>query len=216
MPFLTDLALILGGILVLFGGGELFVAGSTAVALLLGLAVAGWLGVTLLRGDRQAAMFQIGGPFALAAAKGGIVESQALQGKPYAVFFGFTHCPEVCPTTLYEMSSSLAALGDQAKDVRVFFITVDPARDTLEAMKDYVANFDPRIEALVPTEDQLKQLAADFRVYYAKVPTSDGGYTMDHTATIFLFGRDGRFAGTIGYDEAPEMRQAKLKRLLGG
>jgi protein SCO1/2 len=189
---------------------------AAAVTAVLAVAAMGWLGVELLRGGRQAAVFQIGGPFALAAAKGGVVESEALAGKPYAVFFGFTHCPEVCPTTLYEMSGSLAALGDAAKDVRVFFITVDPARDTLAAMKDYVANFDPRIEALVPTEEQLKQLASDFRVYYAKVPTSDGGYTMDHTATIFLFGRDGRFAGTIAYGEAPEMRQAKLKKLLEG
>jgi len=185
-------------------------------AAVLALGAAGWLGVELLRGQQQSAMFQVGGPFVLASSAGGTVNSATLAGKPYAVFFGFTHCPEVCPTTLYEMSSNLAALGEAAKDFRVFFITVDPARDTVAAMKDYVANFDPRIEALVPTDDQLKQLASDFRVYYAKVPTSDGGYTMDHTATIFLFGRDGRFAGTIGYGEAAEMRQAKLARLLKG
>lgn len=182
----------------------------------LALAAVGWLGVELLRGQKQSAVFEVGGPFALAAARGGTVESSSLAGKPYAVFFGFTHCPEVCPTTLYEMSGNLASLGDAAKDFRVFFITVDPARDTVTAMKDYVANFDPRIEALVPTEEQLKQLASDFRVYYAKVPTSDGGYTMDHTATIYLFGADGRFAGTIAYGEAAEMREAKLRKLLGG
>lgn len=190
-------------------------AATVAVALL-ALCAAVWLGVEMLRGPKQAAMFEVGGPFVLAAARGGTVDSAALTGKPYAVFFGFTHCPEVCPTTLYEMSRALESLGERAKDVRVFFITVDPARDTLGAMKDYVANFDPRIEALVPTEAQLRQLASDFRVYYAKVPTSDGGYTMDHTATIFLFGRDGRFAGTIGYGEAEEMRQAKLRKLIGG
>ena len=186
-----------------------------AIAVLLA-GTASWFATDLLRGRTQSSVFDIGGPFVLAAAKGGVVDSRSLAGKPYAVFFGFTHCPEVCPTTLYEMSSNLAALGEAAKDFRVFFITVDPARDTVAAMKDYVANFDPRIEALVPTDDQLKQLASDFRVYYAKVPTSDGGYTMDHTATIFLFGRDGRFAGTIGYGEAAEMRQAKLARLLKG
>jgi protein SCO1/2 len=81
-------------------------------------------------------------------------------------------------------------------------------------MKDYVSNFDPRIEALVPTDDQLRQMASDFRIYFAKVPTSDGGYTMDHTATIFLFDGAGAFAGTIGYGEAPAMRQAKLEKLL--
>ena len=186
-----------------------------AITAMLALVVAAWFVPDLLRERTSSSVFEIGGPFVLASSKGGVVDSKTLTGKPYAVFFGFTHCPEVCPTTLYEMSSTLAALGDEAKDFRVFFITVDPARDTVEAMKDYVSNFDPRIEALVPTEDQLKQLASDFRVYYAKVPTSDGAYTMDHTATTYLFGRDGRLEGTLSYDEAAEMRQAKLKKLMG-
>ena len=151
----------------------------------------------------------------LASAKGGVVDSTTLAGKPYAVFFGFTHCPEVCPTTLYEMSNSLAGLGEAAKDFRVFFITVDPARDTVEAMKDYVANFDPRIEALVPSRGTAEAARLRLPGLLRQGAASDGGYTMDHTASIFLFGRDGRFAGTLGYDEAPANRQAKLKRLLG-
>lgn len=158
----------------------------------------------------------IGGPFTLASSKGGEVNSESLKGAPYAIFFGFTHCPEVCPTTLYEMSNTLAKLGDDAKDFRVFFVTVDPERDTLAEMKDYVANFDPRIEALVPTADQLQTIAREFRIYFAKVPTSDGGYTMDHTATIFLMNADGKFAGTIAFGEAADMREAKLRRLLKG
>lgn len=189
--------------------------GAVVAAVLL-LGAAAWLGPRLLGDEGGSSVFDIGGPFVLASARGGTVDSATLAGTPYAVFFGFTHCPEVCPTTLYDMSSSLAALGDAAKDFRVFFITVDPARDTLAAMKDYVSNFDPRIEALVPTDEQLKQLASQFRVYYARVPTSDGGYTMDHTATVFLFGRDGRFSGTLAYDESAPARQAKLKKLLGG
>ena len=96
----------------------------------------------------------------------------------------------------------------------MFFITVDPERDTAEMMKDYMANFDPRIEGLVPGLAQLPKLAADFRVHYAKVPTSDGGYTMDHTASIFLMDADGRFAGTLAYGEAADMREAKLRKLL--
>lgn len=187
-----------------------------ALFLVLAAGVAAWFATPALMGGRTpAAVFDIGGPFVLASSRGGMVDSRSLEGTPYAVFFGFTHCPEVCPTTLYEMSASLGELGDKAKDMRVFFITVDPARDTLEAMRDYIANFDPRMEALVPDEAQLQQLASAFRVYYAKVPVSGGGYTMDHTATIFLFGRDGRFAGTIGYGEAPAMRKAKLEKLLG-
>ena len=189
---------------------------AAAVALVLATGAAAWLGAGWLENRSSGSVFDIGGPFVLASARGGTVDSRSLAGRPYAVFFGFTHCPEVCPTTLYDMSNSMAGLGDAAKDFRVFFITVDPERDTLATMKDYVSNFDPRIEALVPTADQLKQLASEFRVYYAKVPTSDGSYTMDHTASVFLFGRDGRFAGTLAYDEAAGTKQAKLKRLLGG
>ena len=189
---------------------------AVVVAVVLATGGAAWFGPGWLENRSSGSVFDIGGPFVLASARGGTVDSRGLAGRPYAVFFGFTHCPEVCPTTLYDMSNSLAGLGDAAKDFRVFFITVDPERDTLGAMKDYVSNFDPRIEALVPTGDQLKQLASEFRVYYAKVPTSDGSYTMDHTASVFLFGRDGRFAGTLAYDEAAGTKQAKLKRLLGG
>jgi len=188
---------------------------AAAVAVALALGAVAWIGADLVRDKTSSSVFDIGGPFVLASARGGTVDSKTLAGKPYAVFFGFTHCPEVCPTTLYEMSNNLVSLGDAAEDFRVFFITVDPARDTLAVMKDYVSNFDPRIEALVPTDDQLKQLASEFRVYYARVPTSDGGYTMDHTATTFLFDRNGSFTGTLSYDEAAETKQAKLRKLLG-
>lgn len=185
---------------------------TAAALLLLAAGVVLWFVPRHPGESAQVAALQIGGPFVLPSSKGGTVDSALLRGKPYAVFFGFTHCPEVCPTTLYEMSASLAEFGETAKDMRVFFITVDPARDTVAVMRDYIASFDPRIEALVPDEDQLQRLASDFRVYFAKVPVS-GGYTMDHTATIFLFNRDGAFSGTIGYGEAPDMRRAKLGRL---
>lgn len=156
----------------------------------------------------------IGAPFELASARGGTVNSAALAGKPYGIFFGFTHCPEVCPTTMYEMSSLLKTLGDEAADFRLFFITVDPERDTAERLKDYVANFDSRIEALVPTPAQLPGLASSYRVIYEKVPTSDGSYTMNHTATVFLFGRDGSFRSSISYGEKRESREKKVRNLL--
>lgn len=186
--------------------GAVLVAALTAYA---------WLQRDALR-DAVKEVASIGAPFRLASSRGGYVDSGDLAGTPYAIFFGFTNCPEVCPTTLYEMSHVLGRLGESAKDFRVFFVTVDPERDTVEKMKAYIASFDPRMEALVPTADQLPGLASAFRVYYAKVPTSDGSYTMDHTATVFLMGADGRFASTISYGEAPEMREAKLKKLLGG
>jgi len=161
-------------------------------------------------------LVEIGGPFRLASSNGGFVDSKDLAGKPYGVFFGFTHCPEVCPTTMFEMSNALQKLGGGAKDFRLFFITVDPERDTAPMLKDYLANFDPRIEALVPTLEELPAVAKSFRVIYAKVPTSDGSYTMDHTASLFLFGRDGRFRRTISYGEPVESRLAKLEKLMAG
>jgi protein SCO1/2 len=114
------------------------------------------------------------------------------------------------------MSTLLSKLGEDAADFRVFFVTVDPERDTPEMMRDYIANFDPRIEALVPGLDQLPKLASDFRVHYAKVPTSGGSYTMDHTASIFLMDAGGQFAGTLAYGEAADMRETKLRKLLAG
>jgi protein SCO1/2 len=158
---------------------------------------------------------QIGGPFRLVSSNGGVVDSADLAGKPYGVFFGFTHCPEVCPTTLYEMSSALKELGDGAEEFRLFFITVDPERDTPAFIKDYLANFDPRIEGLVPALDQLPQVAKKFRAFYEKVPTSDGEYTMNHTATVYLMDRQGRLASTLGFNETKEMRMTKLRKVVG-
>lgn len=186
---------------------------------LMGLAVifTAGLGVIYLRilERPHVPMVQIGGPFTLASTKGGEVNSESLKGHPYAVFFGFTHCPEVCPTTMNDMTGALQKLGDAAKDFRVFFISVDPERDSVAYLTDYLQSFDPRIEGLVPTLAQLPQLAQDFRVVYEKVPTSGGDYTMNHTASVFLYDSQGQFAGTLAYGEAEETRLKKLGRLLG-
>ena len=161
-------------------------------------------------------MLSLGGPFRLASANGGVVDSAELAGHPYGVFFGFTHCPEVCPTTLYEMSQTLKDLGDEAKDFRLFMITVDPERDTAALLKEYVGNFDPRMEGLVPAPEELKAVAKSFRAYYDKQPTSDGSYTMNHTAMVYLMDRDGRFVTVIPYGDTPEGRLDKMKKLLAG
>ncbi len=157
-----------------------------------------------------------GAPFKLSTTKGGEFDSASLKGKPYGIFFGFTHCPEVCPTTLNDMSTAMKELGDKAKDFRVLFVTVDPDRDTMEVLRDYISNFDTRIEGLVPTDQELAKVTKDYHIYYKKVATSDGGYTMDHTASLFLFGQDGNLKSTVGYDENKEARMAKLKKVLGG
>lgn len=166
--------------------------------------------------NRLVSVADIGGPFRLASSNGGLVDSKDLLGRPYGIFFGFTHCPEVCPTTLYEMTKTLEAVGDEARDFRLFFITVDPERDTAPLLKDYLSNFDPRMEALVPTPDELSMIARDFRAIYEKVPASDGEYTMNHTATVFLMNGKGQLASTISYSETPENRIAKIKKLIAG
>lgn len=156
----------------------------------------------------------IGGPFKLAAADGSVVEAERLKGKPFALFFGFTHCPDVCPTSMMEITNDLVALGDQAKDFRVYFVTVDPERDTAALLKEYTASFDPRIIGLVPKDQaELAAMAKSYRAIYRKVETP-GGYTMDHTASIYLMDAKGLFFGTLDSKETPQVRQAKLKRLL--
>ncbi len=176
-------------------------------------ALLAWLAWQSQSGPRTAAL-DIGMPFSLASSKGGTLSSDSLKGKPYAMFFGFTHCPVICPTTLYEMDTALKTLGDEGKDLRMLFVSVDPEQDTQAFTANYVANFDPRIEGLIPTPEQLPVLAKAYRVFYEKVPTSGGGYTMNHTATVFLFDRKGAFAGTIAFDENPQTRIEKLRRII--
>lgn len=107
-------------------------------------------------------------------------------GKVAVVFFGFTQCPDVCPTSLAEMAEVMQTLGPDADRVQVLLVTVDPERDSPEVLKEYVGSFDPRFLALSGTAEQTKQAAGAFKAYYAKVPTKDGGYTMDHTAAFYL------------------------------
>jgi protein SCO1/2 len=129
------------------------------------------------------------------------------------VFFGFTHCPEVCPTTLYDLTQDLEALGKDADRLRVAFITVDPAQDTPELMKTYLGSFDPRIVGLTGTEEEIAAVAKAYKVYYRKVPT-ESGYTMDHTATILLMDSRGEFYGTSNFQESQEVRREKLRKLV--
>ncbi|OYU48899.1 MAG: SCO family protein [Rhizobiales bacterium PAR1] len=164
--------------------------------------------------DTGSGVASIGGPFRLAASDGTVVESEKLKGRPFAIFFGFTNCPDVCPTSMLEVTNDLVALGDKAKDFRVYFVTVDPARDDLKLLKEYTASFDPRIIGLVPKDEaELAAIAKAYRVIYRKVETPTS-YTMDHTATIYLMDAKGAFSGTLDTKETPAIRQAKLKRLI--
>ena len=168
----------------------------------------------LLPGPQQSASkVPIGGPFRLTSHEGRAFTDEDLKGKPFAVFFGFTHCPEVCPTTLYDLTQDLEALGKDADKMRVAFITVDPAEDTPELMKTYLGSFDPRIVGLTGTEEEIAAVAKAYKVYYRKVPT-ESGYTMDHTATILLMDSRGEFYGTSNFQESQEVRRQKLRQLI--
>jgi protein SCO1/2 len=158
----------------------------------------------------------IGGPFHLVDHTGRPVTEQDFLGKPSIYFFGFTHCPDVCPTTLYEMTAWLEELGPDADMLNVAFVTVDPERDDREAMADYVSAFDPHIVGLTGSEEEVEGIVKAFKVYRRKVEQEGGDYTMDHTATIYLMGADGRFIGTIAYGEADDIALTKLKRLVEG
>lgn len=157
----------------------------------------------------------IGGSFNLQGPDGKRVTEKDLIGKPFGVFFGFTNCPDVCPTTMLELSNRMRELGPEADKMRLVFISVDPERDTPAYLKTYVANFDPRIIPLTGTAEEIADVARKYRAVYRKVPTSTG-YTMDHTATVFLMDKAGKFAGTLAYQEAGEAQLAKLKRLVAG
>ncbi|MFA6153266.1 SCO family protein [Mesorhizobium sp.] len=158
----------------------------------------------------------IGGPFTLTTQTGAKLSDADLRGKPFAVFFGFTRCPEVCPTTLWETTEALKSLGPDADKLRVLFISVDPTRDTPEFMARYLQSFDSRITGLTGTEADVAAVGKEYRIYYKKVPTEDGDYTMDHTATIFLMGAEGQFKGTISYGEDMAIRLRKLRNLIAG
>lgn len=158
----------------------------------------------------------IGGPFTLVTHKGDTLSDQDLTGQPYAVFFGFTHCPEICPTTLWEMSEALKQLGPDAERLRVLFISVDPMRDTPEFLDNYLQSFDPRIVGLTGSEEEIAAVGKGYRAYWEKVPTEDGDYTMNHTASIYLMDGRGQFVGTIAYGEQQSVRMEKLRKLLAG
>jgi protein SCO1/2 len=133
-----------------------------------------------------------------------------------AVFFGFTHCPDVCPTTLGEMTALIEALGPDADRLHWLFISVDWERDTPEALAGYLEAFDRRILGLSGTEAQVAEAARAFRVSYRRVGLDGGGYTMDHSASVFLLDGAGRFAGTIDNKESEGVALEKLRMLLGG
>jgi protein SCO1/2 len=189
------------------------VIGAFAAGLLLCLGA-----ITLIAGTNiPSKAFQpakIGGPFRLVDQNGKTVTDGDLKGKPFLVFFGFTHCPDVCPTTLFDVSEIMRSLGPDADRTAALFITVDPERDNAAALKDYLGSFDPHLRGLTGDEAALAAVAKAYRVYYKKVPLDGGDYTMDHTAIVYLMDKDGHFVSPFSLKRKPDVAAAELRKYL--
>ena len=164
---------------------------------------------------RTALASAIGGPFQLIDQNGKTVTDADLKGKWSLIYFGYTHCPDACPTALNDISIALSELGSKRDSVRPVFITVDPERDTPETLKAYVTSFDAPILALTGTSEQVAKAAKGYRVYYAKHPEAGGDYSMDHSSVIYVMDPQGRFTASFTHESAPEHISERLKKLLG-
>lgn len=189
----------------------LVIATAFAASLVIGLLILFWAMGGLSKVAQPAA---IGGPFQLTDLNGKAVTDKSLKGKPTLIFFGYTHCPDVCPTSLFEISEVLRVMGKDADKINAVFISVDPERDTPATMKDYLSSFDPHLEGLSGDPAETAKVISSYRVYAKKVPTKDGDYTMDHTALIYLMDREGRFVSPFNLKRTPEEAAAELKKYL--
>jgi len=189
----------------------LVIVAAFAGSLVIGLLVMLWA----MGGARSIATpAAIGGPFQLTDQSGQTVTDKEMHGRPTLIFFGFTHCPDVCPTSLFEISEVLRAMGQDADRVNAYFISVDPERDTTEAMKDYLSSFDPHLKGLTGPPEDLAKVISEYRVYAKKVPLKDGDYTMDHTALVYLMDREGKFVAPFNLKRTPDEAASDLKRYL--
>ena len=156
----------------------------------------------------------IGGPFRLIDQDGRVVTEQDLLGRASLVFFGYTHCPDVCPATMFEISQIMQALGPDADRARGVFITIDPERDTQPVLKDYMSSFDPHITGLTGDVPAITAVAKEYRAYFRKVAIDGGDYAMDHTAITYLMDKEGRFVSPFNLKRVTEEAAADLRRHL--
>lgn len=156
----------------------------------------------------------IGAPFTLVTNEGVEITEAAFRDHPSLVFFGFTFCPDVCPTALAEVSGWLAELGPEAEDLQVYFVTVDPERDTPERLDEYLSVFDPRIVGVTGSVDDVHAMLDSYFVYYERQEAANVGYLMDHTSSFYLLDRDGDSGGFIAYNEPRDAALDQIRRLL--
>ncbi len=182
--------------------------------LALGLvALIGAVALILGGSGEQGRVSSIGGPFSLTDQNGARVTEATYRGAPSIVFFGFTHCPDVCPTALFDMSEVLKRLPAD-KRVSALFVTVDPERDTPAILKDYLSSFDPRISGLSGTRSEIDAALKSYRVYSKKQPQENGDYSMDHSAIIYLMDKQGRFVTALNLQSPPEVVAKEIQRFM--
>lgn len=183
-----------------------------ALVVVLGV-VGAWLGYEIYRETASPSGEPYGVPFNLVDQNGDPITEQAFLGHPTVLFFGFTHCPEVCPTTLYELSSWFNELGDEASDIKAYFVSIDPERDTPELLGGYLSNVTDRVIGITGDPEKVREMARGFNIYFKRIETEDGDYTMDHTASIILLDSQGHFRKTIAWGENSETAMQKLRDL---
>lgn len=191
----------------------LFAAACAVIALALGL-----ITMVVVKGREQSAQVaesgtgqpSVGGPFTLTNQDGQVVDQSILKDKWTLVFFGFTYCPDYCPTTLGVLNAVQERMGDKAKDLQIVFVSIDPERDTPKLLKDYLSSdgFPDGVIGLTGTPEQTAQVAKAYRAFYQKVGEGEG-YTMNHSLTVYLMGPDGQFRSAVAHDLGPD-RTAKL------
>lgn len=179
-----------------------------------------WLWFVVGNQNKLVAEKPWGVPFSLVAQAGEPITEKAFQnGKPTALFFGFTHCPEICPTTVYELTGWMKTVDPDKSKLQAYFITIDPRRDTPELLNTYLSNASDRVIGISGDPEKVEAMARGFKVFFEKVPSDaknpDGpDYTMNHSANVFLLDGSGRFVGTIDYGENPDVAVQKLKNLI--
>jgi protein SCO1 len=179
------------------------------VLLILGLTGLGVASFMIVAGQQGARGVAIGGPFHLTSTNGSEVTDADFKGHPFLVFFGYTRCPDICPTVLFQISQVLKAMGDD-KRIKALFITVDPERDTPAVMKEYLSSFDSRIIGLSGTRAETDAVEKAYRVYARKAPGHGGDYAMDHTAVVYLMDKQGRFVTAFNLDRSPQIAAKDL------
>jgi protein SCO1/2 len=155
----------------------------------------------------------IGGPFELVDQYGHLVTDKTVAGKPSVIFFGYTSCPDVCPTTLMDLTKWLKALGPAADKLNILFISIDPERDTPTHLRDFLSSFDPRIRGLTGTKEQIATVAKEYRVYYKRIEEKDGSYTMDHSGAVYLMDSAGRFVAPLSWQTDDSLAVERLRSL---